>query len=242
MTLAFGFASEQELGWDPTMSLTDEAQPGTMKMGDEMYIIEGIISNTRANSLLGRATRVFRVKDKTGRTFVIKDVWADDSRKREHDIQDELFQDIDDDKDWDTATKQKLKTFFFTHVKSGDVLVDNLDSPQRVKVKDTSKGFMRGLDLSGITPSYSLRPAPVEGPPQGGIGQIPSHHSSAHIDSDVASGMSELSLSKVPKVSGRPLAHRVHYRLMMAEEAQPLYDTLQINWGLGILESLVDGW
>jgi Fungal protein kinase len=83
VTLAFGFGNEQQLGWDPTMTLTDDAKPKTIQMGADVYTVEGIISNDGANSLLGRATRVFRVKDSNGQINVIKDVWKDVSRKRE---------------------------------------------------------------------------------------------------------------------------------------------------------------
>jgi len=50
--------------------------------------------------------------------------------------------------------------------------------------------------------------------------------------------MSSITRSRLPE--DKPIAHQVHYRLVMKEVARPLYDILDINHELGILDSLID--
>jgi hypothetical protein len=160
------------------MTLTDKGEPKSIRVGKETYKIVDIISNSRAHSLLGRATRVFRVQDTNGNTLVVKDVWADVSRDREHEIQKAIFQAIDDDNEWNAEFKTKMKGFFFTHDQFGDVRVKDSDDTQGREVADSTEKYLHGFNLSEIEPSLELHPPDIEPPDQAGRGQIPSHHSS----------------------------------------------------------------
>jgi hypothetical protein len=62
VTLAFGFTSEEQLGWDPTFGVTDDGHE-TITVQGRTYKITDTLSDHRGFSLLGRATRVFAVKD-----------------------------------------------------------------------------------------------------------------------------------------------------------------------------------
>src|ERR1700744_3379817 len=93
ITLTFGFASREQLGWDTTVAVTDKAK--IIKLNGSSYKIIKTLSDHRAFSILGRATRVFEVEDvSTREKAVMKDVWVDSTREREHTIQNSVIKDL----------------------------------------------------------------------------------------------------------------------------------------------------
>jgi hypothetical protein len=83
------------------------------------YKITETLSDVQSLSILGRATRVFAVTDPNGEERVIKDVWVDDSRRREHDIQKAVIEDLT--KTWGGI----LANRFFTHLGYEDVPISD---------------------------------------------------------------------------------------------------------------------
>ena len=95
--LTFAFASKLDLGWDDTTTpiLDGERILYNIKVGDRTYRTLKILSNFAVHTIVGRATRVFLVKDVASqKEFVLKDVWLAKGRKMEHGVQHELLLDI----------------------------------------------------------------------------------------------------------------------------------------------------
>ncbi|KAI5115129.1 hypothetical protein M0805_009733, partial [Coniferiporia weirii] len=85
--LSFAFASKTELGWDPTVSVTtteSDTRIYHFTVGNEIFETVDVLSDLGADAIIGRATRVFKVKRKNGKLAVLKDVWVDDDRELEH--------------------------------------------------------------------------------------------------------------------------------------------------------------
>ncbi|THH03743.1 hypothetical protein EW145_g6042 [Phellinidium pouzarii] len=84
--LSFAFASKTELGWDPTVSVSIEngIRVYHFTMDDEVFSTVKVMSDVGADAVIGRASRVFKVKRKDGTLAILKDVWVDDDRELEH--------------------------------------------------------------------------------------------------------------------------------------------------------------
>jgi hypothetical protein len=107
---------------------------------------------------------------------------------------------------------------------------------------DTTETYLRGIDLSKLLPAFSLKRPESEGVSPAGQGRTRGHHDSRHMDSDVVSGVSKLTTPKLQGALKRPpLLHRVHYRLIMKKETQPLDEINDINMNLEVIEHLVEG-
>lgn len=63
-------------------------------MEDKEYTAEATLADFSADSPLGRATRVWRVKDPDGEIRVLKDVWVDETRPLEHQLYKEILADV----------------------------------------------------------------------------------------------------------------------------------------------------
>ncbi|KAK7433989.1 hypothetical protein VKT23_020453 [Stygiomarasmius scandens] len=85
MFVSVAFADEVQLGWDPTIRLNEaETAERSHRVYDidfdgKTYTTEAILAEHSAEGLLGRGTRVWRVKEKgssnESKSFVLKDAW-----------------------------------------------------------------------------------------------------------------------------------------------------------------------
>ena len=120
--MAILFASPEQLGWDPTMvrdkntgqyDITVRGQDGT----EQVYRTLEFINTAKANTLLGRATRVARclelgpdgqpVSDKA---VALKDCWIGATRAREGHNYDDLIAATGSDQ----RLRARLKAFLLT--------------------------------------------------------------------------------------------------------------------------------
>jgi hypothetical protein len=94
---SFAFASNQDLGYDPTITrvLVDDHQPQyEIQVEDDVYCTTDVLSDFGADAIIGRGTRVFKVYNKmdVNKTpRVLKDAWVEGDRSREGDILAALF-------------------------------------------------------------------------------------------------------------------------------------------------------
>ncbi len=154
------FASEEELGWDITMKRL-KANPDVMDItvrsadgAESVFRTVKILSDFRADALLGRGTRVWEVvrvmNGKTyGKHLALKDVWIEADRPREGDILSTLRM-----SDQPGELQNVFNKFFLTVACHGDVFV--LDRGGRLQPDDTRAVMMRGHDLPEDAQVFNL--------------------------------------------------------------------------------------
>ena len=54
-------------------------------VGDEEFVTESVLYSISTEEIEGRATRVWKARDKDGNLVVLKDVWLDETRTPEDD-------------------------------------------------------------------------------------------------------------------------------------------------------------
>ncbi|KAH9476608.1 hypothetical protein JR316_0010521 [Psilocybe cubensis] len=105
--IAFTFATEEELGYDPTVTLEADGNytfklpesPGSKEF--RLFRTLEPLSLYRSNNITGRMARVYKVVEvnESGEAFgdplVLKDVWLDSTAETEKKIQDTIFGDIE---------------------------------------------------------------------------------------------------------------------------------------------------
>ena len=212
LVLSFSRATEEELGYDGTLRLVrDEhgAAQYEIDVGGRTFLTSEILSDIAADRLCGRATRVFRVCEKSNptRMLALKDQWIDDDREGEAAIlhrlctqikgaPEKLFEDMNLPKNpWE---------YFLTVDTHGRVEVGGEDD-------NTKKTIMRGCSPSMAGPSMSfvidktiVGPATVE--------------SKGHISYPNAS------IALVLPDRGSHLTPRRHERIVFNEVGEALHD------------------
>lgn len=110
--MAFLYSSQEELGYDPKVtrylddhSYTYEIPNAPANTGSRFFRATSDLSFYRSNNITGRVSRVWLVKEVAGphaaikpgeRDLALKDVWLDHKAKTEKQIQNAIFQDIED--------------------------------------------------------------------------------------------------------------------------------------------------
>ncbi|KAH9476740.1 hypothetical protein JR316_0010655 [Psilocybe cubensis] len=105
--IAFSFATEEELGYDPTVTLEGDGNytfklPESLGSKDfRLFRTLEPLSLYRSNNITGRMARVYKVVEVSesgevlGDPLVLKDVWLDSSAETEKQIQEAIFDDIE---------------------------------------------------------------------------------------------------------------------------------------------------
>ena len=219
------------MGWDTTVVTGRRNHPNTIKVKDRTYVILNSLSDTRASSILGRATRVFEVQDiQTKEMAVIKDIWADNSRDREHVIQENIIKELEEN------GGGKWKDSFFTHLDHEDVVTSDGMVDSTEAILRNSRG--EKLDFTACAKAFTLLPPPQPSAPPPGTGHTPSHHTSA----PSIHGMEASINARTPGLPQGPVGNplpRTHYRLVIKEKATPLIDELQIDTCVTVVLQLV---
>ena len=132
-----------------------------IRVNDKWYTTEEVLCNLAAEDIAGRATRVWKARDEQGDLVVLKDVWLDEGRMPEHDVQKELLGSEKDER-YVKLVKRHLFTIVAHEKLQVDGAVDNTRdtimrslSPRKdgefLKV-NVPKPIIRPQNLSGITP------------------------------------------------------------------------------------------
>ncbi|KAJ3985486.1 hypothetical protein F5890DRAFT_1409428 [Lentinula detonsa] len=95
--LCLAFSSLDRMGWDPTIAFSHLDKDGRrqyhIKIENQSYMTVDVLSDSAADSPLGRATRVWKVKDSSDKIRVLKDVWLECDRLEEHKIREAILAD-----------------------------------------------------------------------------------------------------------------------------------------------------
>jgi hypothetical protein len=158
LVLSFSQASEEELGYDRTLKLVRD-EHGTAQyeidVGGRTFLTSGILSDIAADRLCGRATRVFKVYEKSNPTkmLALKDQWIDDDREGEAAILHRLYAQIEEAHEKKVFEGMDLPKnpweYFLTVYTHARVKVGGEDD-------NTKETIMRGRSLSEDCPSMSL--------------------------------------------------------------------------------------
>ncbi|KAF8501187.1 hypothetical protein JB92DRAFT_882570 [Gautieria morchelliformis] len=204
--LSFCFATEIQMGWDPTIERLSTGSSEEYKIevqdkvtGKVVYVktVE-LIADFGADAVRGRGTRVWkalsRQSDGTDMHVVVKDVWIDADRVREGDIRTMLEERASNDK----TNKDKIAKHFVTVLFSGNVLIDG-------QIDDTFDFIQRGHEIPPDSDELQLRV-----------------HKSNGIAISVSTGGLPITYPTMPFFR-RVYGPKAHYRLIFAQVAQPIY-------------------
>jgi Fungal protein kinase len=223
------YASEVDLGWDPTIhrsvsanssvryKITVHQREAGGKLVEMSYLTTRLLYDSGAEALRGRGTRVFEAyrlegDDEVGAPVAIKDVWLDDDRPREGATLTRLLEEASED------DKPLVKKYFLTVLSDGDVRIGN-------KVDNTRDLIMRQQDIpSGERfwlPDKSYEPR------SGNVSDI-----------GLTASWEEFRHTRAPPMTNRPFSPKTHYRIVFEEVCSPLHavTTLQVAF-----QALCDG-
>ena len=190
------FSDRTELGWDDSMERTPE-QKYRIRVGDEEFVTESVLYNISTEEIEGRATRVWKARDKDGNLVVLKDVWLDETRTPEDVMLNDMLE-----TESDKAMMDFVKRTLFTVACSGRVVVCGRT--------DSTREVLHGLELEArppglriTAPEYVIVQRGLHGGPEFGPPNNP--------------GASALMALR------QKFFHRYHYRIVFKEVATPLY-------------------
>ncbi|KAJ3753441.1 hypothetical protein EV360DRAFT_87785 [Lentinula raphanica] len=171
--LLLAFSSLQDLGWDTTMSLShvdsSSRRQYNINVDAEQFTTMEILSDASADSPLGRATRVWKVKDSKGHIRVLKDVWLETDRKEEHVILEDILIAAESIKsEFEHDYRAELEKHMLKPMAHCRVLVDYKTvegEPVKGQPDDTGAIMLRGYDLGSanivkLLPNKASTPAP----------------------------------------------------------------------------------
>lgn len=174
------YASQTEMGWDPTMKMIwdgdNHVEPQyditvQSKEGDvKVFRTIGLISAVGAESIRGRGTRVWQVREVDGdrlkdTVYVLKDAWIDSDRKSEGEVVAQIK------KEAETALNPAemyivTDCLLTTHI-AGPVMLDpdrkdsTIDGRRRTRlIKGNTRKFV--LKQARKSPTPSTQPAAIE--------------------------------------------------------------------------------
>uniref|UniRef100_A0A0W0F630 Fungal-type protein kinase domain-containing protein n=1 Tax=Moniliophthora roreri TaxID=221103 RepID=A0A0W0F630_MONRR len=232
--MALGSASKEQLGFDPTVR---RVQRGSGSKAETRYrfTINGIeyetleaISIYKANFLLGRANRVFKVQrvvndELIGPIFVLKDLWLPEGAKTELEIQEDVKANINKVHVVEGLDATDFEKHFVAIKHCEIVKVPSMTNP-RVFVDDNSTNFLRGNDLSCarnkfvlklITTRYSASPSLTDSQMSNSVGSLPSGHRAQTQD--------------IRMLSREHYGNKAHHRIVMEDAGCPLQDVRNLR-------------
>ncbi|THH04287.1 hypothetical protein EW145_g5639 [Phellinidium pouzarii] len=197
--LSLAFASKADLGWDPTIivSETTEGRVYHFDVEGRKFDSEAVLSDFAADAIIGRATRAFRVIDPvSGEEFALKDVWVDDDRELEYEIYKRLLNDIE--KKYGKPGREEAEKLLLTPEVHCKVKADEQED-------HTCKVMMREGRYNGSHESS-------------GLPGVQDNLKMDHLGSRAPHG------GKRTRIH-----HRIHYRIVFKEVATPLYNVMDLR-------------
>ncbi|KAI3607815.1 other 1 protein kinase [Moniliophthora roreri] len=229
--LATSFASKTDLGYDPTVrrklvgqgktkSVVYEYMVYDEEKGREVWYrtVDAVLSNYRANRPLGRAIRVWKVRELDdkgepfGPTYVLKDYWITLNSMTEGQIQSNIFEAAGR-----VRSNQDFRKYFMTILHDTIVRIDGKE--------DTTELHLSAMvDLD--SPEYSLKQVELKLPTHTHIGSTHSQSSDdgGMVDADafLNSLLAQADAEEIAERKRRVYEPRKHARLVFKEVGQSL--------------------
>jgi serine/threonine protein kinase len=214
-----------EIGLDPSVELVEHAEGSFyhIKLNDAEYKTIAILKHHTTDVLLGLGTRVFKVKkvgDTGDQIYVLKDLWLEKGRKPEHQIYEEIVEDVRDlysEEDADT-----IKQHLLTPVDSTIVKVNGIED-------DTGTSMLR---RHALEPSSNDAQPPI---------RLPSHD--AATCGNACTRCSDMELDAVDDIEYalEKNCRRSHYRVVFKECATPISQVRMMGDVFIVLADLIKG-
>ncbi|KAF8909743.1 hypothetical protein CPB84DRAFT_1765356 [Gymnopilus junonius] len=202
LVLSLSFADPTDLGYDPTVRLYKNIPESEfqydIEFGGSTYRTLEILSSFQADTIRGRATRVFKARkvvngkvNENGPFYVIKDIWMDDNRESEGKILENVLRTV----------PKEFHPHFLNVIGHGNVGVNGVDD-------NTFLVHLRGLDVKASRTGYL---------------KTSDDDSIAH-DVHVSRGLPpEADLpDRYPQAQSFTYYHKNHYRIIFDEFCTPL--------------------
>ncbi|KAL5532038.1 hypothetical protein ACEPAF_5602 [Sanghuangporus sanghuang] len=218
--LSLAFASKPELGWDPTIRVVDpDAQKRVylIEVHGQWYEVLEVLSDFGADAIIGRATRVFRVKLlDTDQIFVLKDVWVEEDRALEHEIYAFILDDVE--RTFGKDSRRLVASHMLTP--ADNWLIKTIDGQD-----DHTKAIM----MRGYEPTFEQTFKLVASVPDDKDGS----KSVAPMRSTDRELHDELNMHLGSRIASERhqavLRHRKHYRILFVELALPIWAVTNLH-------------
>ncbi|KAJ3996012.1 hypothetical protein F5050DRAFT_1822131 [Lentinula boryana] len=235
--LSIAFSSLTDMGWDSTMTLCQVDDFGrrqyNIEVNGQLYTTVEVLSDSSADSPLGRATRVWQVKGSDGGIRVLKDVWLESDRLEEHKIWEAILADAkalngnEEDNHHEELEKRMLKPMAYCRV-----CVDN-------QADDTGTVMLSGYDLSSAPLVDLITPKAPSAEAQSVAMSMPADKDSTiHSTNAIPDGLDQ-KYEHSHRTQRENLAqrrvvehyhhHRYHYRIVFEQCATTIYDERSLD-------------
>ncbi|KAJ3782191.1 hypothetical protein GGU10DRAFT_335752 [Lentinula aff. detonsa] len=254
--LSLAFSSRDRMGWDSTITLSHVDRFGQrqylIKINDQSYTTVDVLSDTAADSPLGRATRVWKVKDSSAKIRVLKDVWLESDRLEEHKIREAILADakaLNEEDGYDAQLeKRMLRPMAYWRVPVGD------------EEDDTGSVMLDSYDLGKAQMVNLITPKKPPAVPTQSVGMsMPSDKDFVSQSGTAAVDQNSdgIHRSKRPRPQRTildrvfendtqqqaSLHHRYHYRIVFEQCATTIHDERSLsNVFRAIVEVVKAGW
>jgi hypothetical protein len=221
--LSFAFASDVEMGWDPTVEFLKDGSYH-INVGDTQYKTLGILQDLGTDLLLSRAARIFKVAkvgDAEDNLYVLKDLWLEKDRRSEHQIYEDILKDVRDQ--YSEEDVRTMKQHLLTPIDSTIVKVNDVED-------DTETIMMR---------SHTLESEVVRLPIC-----VPSHNPAMNSKSFPSPSDMEVVTDHDIKFNVRDATktrHRRHHRIVFKEFAEPIHKVKTMSDVFTVLADLIKG-
>ncbi|KAL5479078.1 hypothetical protein ACEPAI_2366 [Sanghuangporus weigelae] len=217
--LSFAFASKEQLGWDPTMQpffRSSGERAYRIKIENETYETESMLSDFSTDALVSHATRVWTVRHVPSQvSYVLKDVWLDEDRDPEHIIRGTILAEIQ--KKYGVGVRQEAASHLLTPVAHWFVPING-------EHDHTTDIMMRGYTPS-MKHRFKIRVKKATG-----------IDDSATSNGDTQSSRRELRAPFPRCLHRRKVYRRKHYRVLFKEVAQDLYRVRTLSEAFTVLK------
>jgi hypothetical protein len=219
------FATETELGYDPTITRVIQGNEGYLRIQvkSRIFVTHKVLADFAADSLLGRGSRVWKghFEGEDNKERVLKDVWVDTDRPREGDI----LRDLAHAFQLNPYPNSSFSDHFLTVIE--DTIVE-LDGTHH---DDTLNAMMNGQEPPKDCKSLNL-PRPSD---------LPSKLKTRSVSHAVSSGIGP----SPHEVKRAPASHhfrpRSHYRIGFKEVGKALYEVKSLEDIFNALKDVMRG-
>ena len=197
------------MGLDPSVELVESVKGSFyyINVNDRRYKTLAILHHHQPDDLLGRGTRVFKVKrvgDPEDQIQVLKDFWPEKNRKPEHQIYEEIVEDVG--RLYSEEDADNMKQFLLTPVDNTIVKVNGIED-------DTGASMLRRHILLEYSKDAQ---SPID---------LPSYDAAKCGNSCTRS--SDMEIDAVDDIKYNALdpeknCRRLHYRVVFKEYATPI--------------------
>ncbi|KAK7030240.1 hypothetical protein VNI00_014257 [Paramarasmius palmivorus] len=227
LVVALGTASDEALGFDPTVSRVVSATTGDIGyrflVDGEQYEVIEVISIYKAKFLLGRANRIFRVKrvlpsgELDREVKVMKDVWIPQDAKTELEMRQHIYDNFGKNP-VEGLDRDAFDKHFVVIEKCEYVKVPSMLDPD-VLVNDSSKNFLRDHEMPECS-RFILKRTTIEYKKKVVSRPTPSPMTAIRGSYyTLRAGTRELK-----KMAREHYGNKVHCRILMEDAGQPLLE------------------